>query len=206
MLTKKQLILLKPFQANIFKEHGFLELARLAHEKSHNALQLALAQFLKEKIVTEKRVGTSKLYKINLSNETSYDYLELIKYENLSPAIKYSIEALKTEIEKYTLFYSLVIFGSYVEGKQTKKSDLDVAVLIPDKAQEQNIKIAANLVSSKALIPIHTQIITYDEFFEMLTNKQSNLGKEIANKHRAVHNINIFYKTIKKAIEHGFQY
>ena len=207
MLTKKQVLLLKPFQgANILKEYGVRELARAANEKSNNAVQIALHQFLKENIVVERKQGTSKLYKINLSNDLSYTYLELIKYEELSKEVVYSIEVLKKEIEKYTFFYSLVIFGSYAIGKQTKKSDLDISVLIPDKSLESNIKIASNTVKTNTLLPLHIEIITNNDFFEMLINKETNVGKEIAKKHRAVHNINIFYKIIKKSLEHGFKY
>lgn len=206
MLTKKQLKLLAPFQANILKEYGFREIAKLTHEKSHNALQIALKEFTKQGIVTERKVGTSKLYKLNLNNEMSFDYISLIKYRNIPSEAVYSIEALKKEIEKYTLFYSLVIFGSYASGKQTKSSDLDIAILLPDNKQEKNIKIALNLAKTSAVIPIHAEIITHNDFFEMLINKQANVGKEIALKHRIVHNINIFYKIIKEAIEYGFQY
>ena len=207
MLTKKQIMLLKPFQgANILKEYGVRELARAANEKSNNAVQIALRQFLKENIVVERKQGTSRLYKINLLNDLSYIYVDLIKYEELSKEVVYSIEVLKKEIEKYTFFYSLVIFGSHAIGKQTKKSDLDIAVFIPDKSLESNIKIASNTVKTSALLPLHIEIITNDEFFEMLINKETNVGKEIAKKHRAVHNTNIFYKIIKKALDNGFKY
>lgn len=206
MLTKKQIDLLSPFQKNIFKEYGFREIARLANEKSNNGLQIAIKQFIAEKIVEERKVGTSKLYKISTENELIYCYLELIKYKGFSYPVRQSIETLKKEIEKYTLFYSLSVFGSYASGEQTKKSDLDIAVFIPDKSYEKNIKIATNMAQTRALLPVHIQIITYNEFFEMLVNKEANVGKEIANKHRAMHNINIFYKIILRAIENGFRY
>lgn len=206
MLTKKQLKLLRPFLINIFREYGQREIGRLAHERSSNALQLALEQFENERIVTSRKVGTSKLYRINLDNEWSYDYLALLKYEDLSKTVSQSVEALKEQIEKYTLFYSLVIFGSYVLGKQQKESDLDLAIIIPDKTQENNMKIAENMVKLRSVLKLHVQVITFDELLQMLINKEENVGKEIARKHRAVHNVNIFYKIVKRAIENGFNY
>ncbi len=207
MLTKKQLMLLKPFQgANIAREYGVRELARALNEKSNNAMQIALKQFIKEKIVTERKVGTSKLYKINLSNNLSYNYLELIKFDGLSKEVVSSVEALMNEIEKYDLFYSLAIFGSYAIGKQAKASDLDITVLIPNKSFEQNVKIASNMAKTSALLQLHVQIITIDDFFEMLINKQANVGKEIARKHRVIYNSSVFYKIINKALSHGFKF
>jgi len=206
MLTKKQIKILFPFLVNVFKGYGQREIGRLAKEKSNNAMQLAMAQFEKENIITSSKVGTSKIYKINLDNDLSYDYLTLLKYDCLPREVYQSIESLKKQIEKYTLFYSLVLFGSYVDGKQNKKSDLDIALIIPDKTQESNMKIVKNMASMKSLLDLDIQIITFDEMLEMLTNKEVNVGKEIAHKHRAVHNINIFYKIVRKAIEHGFSY
>lgn len=207
MLTKKQLTLLQPFQRNIFKEYSFRELATLATEKSHNALQLALKQFMKEKLITERKIGTSKLYKLRSENESVYDHLTLIKYKGLPFQVVYCIESLKKEIEKYTTFYSLILFGSYATGQQTKGSDLDVTILLPDKTQEKNIKVAVNMTRmTSSTLPLHAQVITFDDFIEMLVNKEKNVGKEIAHKHRAVHNINIFYKCVKRALEHGFRY
>lgn len=206
MLTKKQLIFLKPFQLNIFKEYSFKDISRITGEKSNNALQIAIKQFIDEGIVSSHKIGNSKFYKIKTENELCYDYLTLISYNGLSSEVKYSINALKKEIEKYNLFYSLVIFGSYAVGKQNKKSDIDIALIIPDKVQEKNMKIAVNMASNISLIRLHVEIITFDDFFEMLINKQENVGKEIARKNRAIHNINIFYKIVKMAIENGFKY
>lgn len=206
MLTKKQITILEPFLVNVFAEHGQRELGRLAKKRSNNSIQRALTEFEKENIVTFNKVGTSKRYKINLDNEKSYDYLTLLQNEKLTKVVRQSIEILKKEIEKHTLFYSLVIFGSYVVGKQNKDSDLDIAIFIPDKNQENNIKIAGNMVKNKSLLNLDIQIITFDEMVEMLVNKHPNLGKEIARKHMAIHNVNIFYKIVRRAIENGFTY
>ncbi len=207
MLTKKQLMLLKPFQgANIAREYGVRELARASKEKSNNAIQLALKQFIKEKIVTQRKVGTSRLYRINLSNNLSYNYLDLIKFDGLPKEVVSSIEALMNEIDKQDLFYSLAIFGSYAIGNQAKTSDLDVAVIIPNKSFEQNVKIASNMTQTSALLQLHVQIITAEDFFEMLVNKQANVGKEIARKHRVAYNSSVFYKIINKALSHGFKF
>jgi len=206
MLTKKQLKLLRPFMTNIFKEYSYKDIVKLAKEKSNNALQTSIKQFIKEDLITERKIGITKLYAIKSDNEGVYDYLSLLKFDGLNENVIQSIESLKYEIEKYTLFYSLVIFGSYSTRQQKKDSDLDVAILIPDKSQENNMRIVKNLVGSRALLPLHLQVINFDEFFEMLTNKQANVGKEIARKHRVVHNLNIFYKIVKKATDHGFKY
>jgi len=206
MITKKQLKILEVFRENIFREYSYKEIGQRAKEKSNNTLQKAIRQFLKEKIVIEKKVGTSKLYSINTENEKVYDYLALLKFEGLPKEVAYSIKELIKEIEEYTLFYSLVIFGSYADGKYTNKSDLDVCILIPEKSLEKDIKIALNMASNKSLLKLDPYIFTLDEFLQMLKDKSENLGKQIARKHKAIQNINIFYKFVKKGMENGFKY
>ncbi len=206
MLTKKQLKVLQPFVGNMFNEYGQRELGRLIKERSNYALQLALAQFEAENIIASHKVGTSKRYRLNVDNDKTYEYLTLLKYEDLPKIVPQAIEIVKKEIEKYTLFYSLVIFGSYASGKQTKESDLDIAVIIQDKNYEDNLKIAKNTAIRKSILNLDIHIMTSGELLEMLVNKEPNLGKEIARKHRAIHNINIFYKIIRRAIENGLNY
>ena len=206
MITKKQLKILEIFRENIFKEYSYKEVGQRAKEKSNNYLQKAIKQFLKEKLIIEKKVGTSKLYSINLENESVYDYLSLLKFEGLPTTVESSVKRLKEEIEKYTLFYSLVLFGSYVDNKYTKNSDLDVCILISDKSQKNSIKIAVNTASNSSILDLDVHIFTFEEFMSMLKDESENLGKQIARKNRAAHNINIFYKFIKRGIDNGFKY
>ena len=206
MLTKKQLLIFGAFIRNIFKEYSYKELKKLSNEKSNNAFQLAIKEFKKESLIKEKKVGTSRLYTLNIENEFVYNYLSLTAQLKLPKQAYEEIKLLKKELEKYTLFYSLIIFGSYVNNSYKKDSDLDIAIIVQDKSKEKDIKIALNSMSNKALIKIDAHIITIGEFLEMLKVDYENLGKQIAIKNLPIHNINIFYKIIKKGIENGFKY
>ena len=206
MLTKKQLSIFGTFIGNIFKEYSYKELKNLSNEKSNNAFQLAIKEFKKEDLIKEKKVGTSRLYTLNIENEAVYNYLSLVAQSKFSKQAYEEIKLLKKELEKYTLFYSLVIFGSYANNTYKKDSDLDVAIIVQDKLKERDIKIALNIMSNKALIKTDAHLITIEEFLEMLKIEYENLGKQIAIKNLPIHNINIFYKIIKKGIENGFKY
>lgn len=206
MATIKQIKILEAFRISKGKKLTAEEIKKERSINSNNFLYKALNQLIKEKVIETEQVGKSKLYNLNFNNEIVYSYFSLLAYEGVPKTAISSLEHLREEIEKYTLFYSLVVFGSYAVGKQTNKSDLDVAIFLPDKKQEGNIKIAENTSKNKSLIPLHIETITYDDMFEMLVNKSENVGKEIARKHKAIQNINIFYKIIKKAREHGFNY
>ena len=205
MLTKKQLKILNVFQKNSFKEHSYKEVKELSKEKSNSAVQAAIKAFLKEELITERAIGTSKLYLINHKNEKVYLYFETFNKESLPKQVLKTIKELKDTLDKHTFFYSIVIFGSYAAGEQEKKSDLDIAVFIE---QEEKRKIAEAVFKSielKSLIKVHGNVITKEEFLEILNADYENLGKEIARKHLIIHNPIIFYSLIKEGMKHGFK-
>lgn len=205
MLTKKQSSIFRVFIKNIFRDYSYKELKKLSNEKSNNAFQLAIKEFKKENLIRERKIGTSRLYTLNTENEFVYNYLSLTVQSELPKSIIEELELLKKELEKYILFYSLVIFGSYAAGEQKKNSDLDIAIIVQDKSKQKDIKIALNSIANKSLIKIDAHIITTEEFLEMLKTEYENLGKQIARKNLPVHNMNIFYKIIKKGVENGFK-
>ena len=97
-----------------------------------------------------------------------------------------------------------MIFGSYATGKQKSTSDLDVAIFIEDEKNRKYIEAAMNSARLKAIVDIDAHVISRAEFIVMLTNHEENLGKQIASKHLAVHNLKIFYDLIKEGVNHGF--
>jgi len=205
MLTKKQLKIMNIFQRNEFKEITWKQVKELSKEKSSSVIQDAIRAFLTEGLITEKKIGTSKLYLVNHQNNKIYTYFEAFNKENLPKQALKTINELENSLDSHTFFYSIVIFGSYAIGDQKKDSDLDIAVFIE---QEDKIKIVEAVFKSmelKSLLKIHGHVITKDEFLEMLKVDYENLGKEIAKKHLIIHNPVIFYSMLKDGMKHGFK-
>lgn len=205
MLTAKQLRILNLFSKNLFKEYSFKELKKSSKEKSNSVLQNAIKQFLKEGLIIERKIGTSKLYSINHQNDKFYTYLDIIIKENLPKMIKKSIEIIKQEVNSHTYFYSIVIFGSYAMNEQKEASDLDVAVFIEKETQKKTVQAALNSAGDKILLKLDGHAITKDEFLEMLKVDYANLGKEIAKNQLVVHNPCIFYALLKEGVKNGFR-
>ncbi|MBI2632218.1 nucleotidyltransferase domain-containing protein [Candidatus Pacearchaeota archaeon] len=117
-----------------------------------------------------------------------------------------AIKRIKEEIEKHILFYSIVIFGSYAIEKQTKNSDLDIAVFIEDESKRKIVEATFKSSELKTPLEIHWQVISKDEFLDMLKADNENLGKQIGRKHLSVYNSSIFYALLKRGIKNGFRY
>jgi len=206
MLTNSQLKIFEPLTRNMLKEYSIKEIKEACGEKSNNALALALKKFKEENIVKERRVGRSLLYMLNIDNELVFNYIQLINTKKIpKPALR-AIERIKEDVEKHTSFFSIVIFGSYAIGKQTKESDLDVAVFIEEENKRKMIESALKSSELKTPLKIHGHVISKDEFLEMLRVDEENLGKQIARKHLSIYNSHIFYSLLKKGVKNGFRY
>lgn len=205
MLTKKQLKILNIFQENKFKELSWKQVKNLSGENSSSVIQGAIKAFLEEELISERKIGTSKLYAVNLKNNQIYNYFETYNKENLPKQVLRSVKQLEETLDKHTFFYSIVIFGSYAIHEQKKDSDLDIAVFIEQEDKRRIVEAAFKSMEIKSLLKIEGQVITKDEFLEMLKVDYENLGKEIARKHLIVHNPVIFYSLIKEGMKHGFK-
>jgi predicted nucleotidyltransferase len=205
MITEKQLKIFSVLTKKPFVEYTRNQIKKESKEKSNNALALLINLLKKEKVLLEKKVGKSGLLTLNLDNDLTYHYIALCNNARINGAVKIAIEILKEEINDNTQFYSLVIFGSYAIGEQKQTSDLDVAVFIDGEEKRKKIEAAIN--SSKSKIPIETDVhvIPKAEMLQMLADKQENLGKQIARKHLAVCNHQIFYEIIKEGMNRGFR-
>ncbi|MBU0907374.1 MAG: nucleotidyltransferase domain-containing protein [Nanoarchaeota archaeon] len=206
MLTEKQLKIFEPLTRNILKEYTIKEIKESCGEKSNNALALALKKFKEENLIKERRVGRSLLFTLNIDNELVFNYIQLINTKKIPKSAFRAIERIKEDVEKHTSFFTIVVFGSYAIGKQTKDSDLDVAVLIEEENKRKVIESALKSSELKTPLQIHGHVISKDEFLEMLKVDEENLGKQIARKHLSIYNSHIFYSLLKRGIKNGFRY
>src|SRR3989338_9572180 len=205
MITRKQLKIFQVFAKQPFAEFTRKQIKQASNEKSNNALALAIKQFTKEGIIKENKVGKSSLISLNLENDVGYYYIALANIQRMDKVTLRTTSIVNKEIQKYTPFYSLVIFGSFAVQEQKKSSDLDIAVLVEKGERGKQIEAAINSAAQKSLLPIDAHVITKDDFIEMLTNDEENLGKQIARKHLVINNHQLFYCLVKEGMKRGFR-
>ena len=205
MLTLKQIELFSLFIQDPYREYSFKEFRLFSKVKSTNFVQYSIKQFKQDDLVIEKKIGTSKLYSLNFNNEMIYTYLSFLNKDRLNENVLKILDDLKTQLEKYEFFYSVVIFGSYANKTNSKKSDLDIAIIIPEKSSENRIIAVINAIKRRSLLGVDAHIITQDNLLDMLKADYENLGKEIARKNLPIINPSIFFKIIKRGVDNGFR-
>mgnify|MGYP001606063898 CR=1 FL=1 len=204
MITEHHLKIFEVFAKNPYAEHTRKEIKKEAREKSNNTLALVINRLKKEDVLRERIIGRSGILTLNLKNDLTYTYIMFCNNNILHSGAKLSFQRIQEELKDVTPFYSLVIFGSYAKREQKKTSDLDVAIFFDDEQQRKNIIASINTAKLKSPLEMDVHVITKKEMIEMLTNKEENLGKQIARKHLTVQNHQIFYDIIQEGMNHGF--
>lgn len=203
MLTRKQTKIFEAFLQRPYKDLTYKEIKEYSKEKSNSIIQKAISKFLEDNLVSKKEVGNMFLYRLNLGNNTVFSYFDILLKENLPNLVKKTLHIIKEALVE-TEFISISIFGSYAEGKQSRKSDLDIAVFVASKEDKRNCELSLKSAGLKSLLNIDYHVFTKNEMLQMLKDKHENLGKQIAYTHLVVHNPSIFYSIIQEGIDNGF--
>lgn len=204
MLTPKQIRIFEAFLRRPYAEMTYKEIKEYSKCKSNSIIQNAISKFISEGIVKKRAVGNILLYSAALENATVFAYFCILINEMLSNLAKNSLRIIRQELSAVE-FSSLVIFGSYAEGKQKEKSDLDIAIFVNSSEDKKNCELAMRSAELKSLLPLDFHVITRDEMLQMLKDKHENLGKQIAYKHMAIQNHSIFYSILSEGINNGFR-
>jgi len=202
MLTPKQIKIFEAFLRRPYKELTYKEIKE--YSKSNSLIQNAIKKFLAEDLVNKREVGNVIVYTANLDNSSVYAYFDLLIKEKLSNAVKRSLTIIREELSGME-FVSIVLFGSYAEGTQKEKSDLDVAIFVNSAGDKKNCELAMKSAELKSVLPLDMHVITKNEMLQMLKDKHENLGKQIAHKHLAIQNPMIFYSILAEGINNGFK-
>ena len=204
MLTPKQTRIFEAFLRKPYKELTYKEIKDYSKEKSNSLIQKALIKFLAEELVHKRKVGNIILYTINLNNNVVFSYFSILIKEKTSNLLESSLKIIKEELANIS-FVSVVIFGSYAEGKQKEKSDLDIALFVSLLEDKKTCELAMTSAERKSLLQIDAHVINKDEMLQMLKDKHQNLGKQIAYKHLVIQNPAIFYSILQEGINNGFK-
>ena len=201
MLTKNQIKILRVFKEDIFKELTFSEIKKKSKQKSNNIPSIALKQFKDLNLVKSKKTADITTYSLNLNNNLTLAYLNLINdLDVLQNKIipKNIMQEIQDRISRYTNFFILLVFGSYAKGAATKKSDLDIAIIVESENSKKEITPFIETIKRREILKIDYYLFTEREFLEMLTSEQQNVGKEIYRNSLIYSGLIEYYKLIKR--------
>ena len=188
MLTKKQIRIISVFNEDVNKELTFKQLKEKSNQKSNNFVQKALKDFRKWDLIKTRKIGNIKIYSLNLENNLSMSYLNLINESEIkkNKLPKEILKEIQGKILRYTEFFILIVFGSYAKNKSNNNSDLDIAIIIEDEQIKKEIIPLLETIKRREILKIDYHVFPRKEFLEMLKADYENLGKQI-NKNKIIY-------------------
>lgn len=203
MLTKEYTIL-EPFAQEAWRKFTFKEIKRLSHNKSDNYVHTSLKRFVTSGILQEQRIGNTIVYFL-AQTVPALNVMGFIA-EHKAHAAKHiphkNIQKLINKLK--TAFYVLIVTGSYVKRKQKETSDLDI-VIICDNQQKPHALLAQIKLEAELMVPeVHPYVFTQEQFYQMLTSKEENYGKEVARNNLVITGGKEYYSIVMEVIGHGF--
>ncbi|MBM3233692.1 nucleotidyltransferase domain-containing protein [Candidatus Pacearchaeota archaeon] len=201
MLTKNQTEILNLFRRNIFLKISILQLAKKL-KKSYQRMYESVKKLEKRKILKIEKLGNTNLISLILSRE-SILYLSLIDEQE---AINSNLPNFNKLMEiKEISQYLILVAGSYAKAKQTKSSDLDLIIVIPNTEKAIEIQRLIENLTLTFHPKVHLFVFNNKDVLEMLLEKKENYGKEIFKNHIILKNAYVYYEILKEAVENGFQ-
>jgi len=169
------------------------------HELS-NLVGIPYASFYRtiqrmEDILDIEIVGKSKTICLKTRNPVIKAHLSISSDEERKEFIKKKPIIKKIANELNTIEV-VILFGSYANGKETERSDIDL--LIINKDGEKTIHFSKyEILFKKKINPI---FITALEFKKMLQDKGENVGKQVLKNHVILNNPELFWKLVLNGI------
>lgn len=132
-------------------------------EYSYERVNSALKSLSEKKIVIEKQKGKTLVYSLDLHNlyvEIGFGSYILDREIDFIKKHKTIYKAIQ-EVENHPFSWSVILFGSYSKGTETKQSDVDLIVIcIPRKEKEvedfvKSLKHKYGINFSPVVLPMH---------------------------------------------------
>lgn len=184
--------------------HEIMEKTQLSYEPVYRHLK----NMAKQDIVTKKRKGKTDLFRLNLENDEIRKTIEkwsikkrkkfLHKFTELKPVIEELINSIES-LGPYLL--SLILFGSVARGSATKKSDIDILIVISIEDQKDHltdeIHRICNILGTKYNKELSPMIVSLGDFYKMLEEKK-DFTKNMIKDAIVLYGEEIFYRELIK--------
>ncbi len=201
MESKNQREIMNLFRKDIFLRASIRELSKKLNKKSYQRVYDAVKKLENKRMLKLERMGKSDVVSLELNHQSIFYLSYLDEKETVEKIPNYEKLMNLKEISNYLL----IVTGSYAKGTATKKSDLDLVIVVPDGQKAYDIQKLVENLTLTFYPKVHLYVFNNKDFLEMLTEKKENYGKEIYRNRLILKNAHVFYENLREAQEHGFK-
>jgi predicted nucleotidyltransferase/predicted transcriptional regulator len=159
----------------------------------YKTVYLVIQDLIKANLIIAKKIGQTILCSLNHRNFNqeifTAEYLRrkiILKNKNLA-VLHNDIASMRKP------FLILLLFGSHASGKATKKSDIDLMLIVNDEETRNSVRNKLKLLP----LNIHLLDFTTDEYLSMIKTTDFNVGQEAFYNNVILHGIENFYNLIQ---------
>jgi|SRR3989344_7025266 len=200
IITKNELKILNLFRKELFLKTSIRDTMKKINSKSYQRVYESVGSLITRNILSSEKIGNTTLISLNMSRET-FVILAFLDEQEEKKIPNYSNIMEIKEISDYLI----LVTGSYTKGKTTKKSDVDLVIIVPDKENIVNIQKLVENMTMLYVPEIHLHVFRKKDFIEMLKERKETYGKEIVKNHLILKNAQRYYELLKEAIENGYK-
>lgn len=184
MLTPKVILVLRTMAKDVGKWHYTRELARMS-KVGLGTVSSEFRKLAKSGLLKSKTEGQEKYYRLNLTNSKTRKICELFETEKRESFFKQN-RRLAWILEDFTKkasdfvpeIQSVILFGSVARGQTTRRSDIDILILVPNyegdkfKSLMDSIDQLASEVSGRHPAKLVPVVMTMKDFEQSLKDKK----------------------------------
>jgi len=192
--TKTQIAILKIFCSRIKESFTIKEIAEKI-EQNYSIVYSSLQDLYQNKfLLKDKHKNFSLNYK---ENHSDLAYIESLRAEKFLKKHKDIALFVNRAIREINLgFFSLLLFGSYAEGREKKDSDVDILIIIENLRDVEKIERQLRNIY-EIYGDFHCHVISKGSVKEMLSKTDKlNVINEVFNKHILLFGAEDYYRLI----------
>ena len=197
VITNARIKILKLLLANPTQEYTIRGIS-LETKVNYRLVHQEVIKLEKIELITVKKIGASKVCKINLSYDLSlFSYIEsLRKNELLKKHV--SLIVINTELDKIkSKYFTCILFGSYVTGKIKKTSDIDLLFIIPNNTKVEQFEYEIESLFQTFNYKMDINVITENSVNELKQKSGLNVLNETIKNHIVLYGTEQYYNLIK---------
>ncbi|MDI6737638.1 MAG: nucleotidyltransferase domain-containing protein [Nanoarchaeota archaeon] len=200
-ITKAEMQIISFFIDNTQKEFGIREISRKAR-MDYRHVHAIIQKLAKKGALLKRRQANLDLCSLSLKGDFGeICFVEAMKARVFMEKHRMIKEFFNAAMDKAKyMHYSIVVFGSFAKGKETRNSDMDILVIASEKSAAEEIVRILNAESVAIAAGIHAMAISEADFISNLADKKPNVITEAFKSHIIITGAEAFYKGVKFAL------
>ena len=196
LFTKTQIKILKLLCSTITKSYSIRAISR-AIKQSYPLTYHSAKDLIKKGFIIEDE---HRLLSLNYkSNFQDLAYIESLRAEEFLKKHKEIMLFVGEILKKTEGFFTLLIFGSYAIGEETKNSDTDILMIIEKIEDADKEEKFLNRIADTYLKKHHCYVIGKESVKEMVKERDKlNVINETLNKHIIFFGADDYYRLMQE--------